>query len=102
MSTISINRPLAYFGIYRKLIVWVDSQKVGEIKTKECFDYVIPEGEHSIQVSMDWCKSKRVNIKASKGENLHFSVKTQAIWFSIFTCFFLPSKVFSVNLESKI
>jgi len=90
VSTISINRPLAYFGVYRKLTVWVDSKNVGVIKTKECFNYDLPEGEHTIQVSMDWCKPKRINIKTTKGENLYCSVKTQAIWFSIITCFFIP------------
>jgi len=102
MYTISLNRPWAYFGVSRKLNVWVDSKKVGVIKTTDCFDYDIPEGDHTIQVSMDWCKSKQVNFKVSKGDDLCFSVKTQAIWFSIFTCFFLPSRVFSVNSESKI
>jgi hypothetical protein len=102
MSTISINRPWAYFGVHRSLNILVNSEKVGIIKTKDSFEFNLPEGEYNLQVSMDWCKSKPMNIRVSKGYDLRFLVNTQTILFSMFTCFFLPSKVFSVNLESKI
>lgn len=97
--TLEIIRPWAYFGCVRKLKVFVNGDKVSEVSTKESEIIDLPEGTHSVQVGMDWCKSKPYAVSSEKNTTLTVSCANFVL--ATLFCFTKPSKVFSLNAIQK-
>jgi hypothetical protein len=97
VRNLNIERPWAYFGLIRKLKVWVDDKEVGAVKANQSFDFNLESGIHKIQVSMDWCKSTPHILNITDSGTVYCTVKT--IWFPLclFLTLFLPSKVFKIH-----
>ena len=51
---------------------------------------------HTIQVSMDWCKSVPLAINVSENATVSLKVETQFLLLATLYCFFRPSKVFKL------
>jgi len=96
MATIEIYRPFGYFGCARNLKVWVDGILVGNVHTKRTELFKVSDAVHSVQVSMDWCKSVPMKVDLSNGGTSVLAAKT--LWFpaSLFIAFIRPSRAFFV------
>jgi hypothetical protein len=96
MSQIKIYRPWSYFGLVRALEVNIDGVNVGKVGSRKTAEFNIESGKHTIQVSMDWCKSVPLTFNVSDNANISFEVKVSFMPLALLFCFFRPSKVFSL------
>ena len=97
MATIEIHRPMDYFGICRKLKVWIDGVHIGGVRTEETEIFEVTDAIHTVQVSMDWCKSVPYEVEGSNGKATKLIARTK-YWMPI-ACilgFVRPSLVFAV------
>ncbi|MPM33947.1 hypothetical protein SDC9_80528 [bioreactor metagenome] len=69
---IKINRLSGYGDLARKYKVMLDDKQIGEIKDGESKCFQVEEGEHTLYLKIDWCKSNKVNFNASKDEEVEF------------------------------
>ncbi len=102
MATVKIHRPWAYFGFVRKLKVWIDDVHVGSIQSKKSQTFELDSGTHVIRVSMDWCKSKPLEISDKNNEEIRVTVKTVFWLYAMAMVFFKPLGVFQVLQEESI
>lgn len=97
MAIIEIHRPMDYYGIYRKLKVWIDGVHIGGIRTEETEIFEVTDAIHTVQVSMDWCKSVPYEVEMSNGKATKLIARTK-YWMpvALILCFVRPSLVFTV------
>ncbi|WP_422948617.1 hypothetical protein [Undibacterium sp. Ren11W] len=96
MSEVTIVRPWAYFGFARALKVSIDGVNIGSISSRKTEKFSVSSGSHTIQVSMDWCKSVPLSINVSENSTVSLKVEAQFILLAALCCFFRPSKVFKL------
>jgi len=102
MATINIHRPWAYFGFVRKLKVWIDDTHIGFVESRTIQTFKIDSGTHVLRVSMDWCKSKPLEISIQNEEEIRLTVKTAFVLTALFLSIFRPSEVFQVLIDESI
>jgi hypothetical protein len=71
---VRITRGNERYGSVRKLNVLIDGRKVGTIGNKETREFDIDPGEHTIQVSMDWVRSRLLDVPIAEGQVINFRV----------------------------
>ena len=52
----------------RKYKVFIDEIEVDDIKDGETKNFPLCEGEHSLQLKIDWCSSQKINFVVKNGE----------------------------------
>lgn len=72
MGTITISRESQFMNKMRSYDIYVDGEKIGEIKNGGTEELPVPPGEHVIQLQIDWCKSKEIPFRLSEGEKQSF------------------------------
>jgi len=97
MGTIKIQRPWGNFGVIRRLKVWIDDTHVGNVRTNKSEVFEVSEAPHSVQVSMDWCKSAPCRVDLSNGGSIELVARTISFPASLFLAFWRPSVVFYVE-----
>ncbi|SHK10307.1 hypothetical protein SAMN02745163_03232 [Clostridium cavendishii DSM 21758] len=78
---IIIDREKSYFDRLRKYKIMLDDTCIGTICSDEKMSFEIPEGNHTIYMKIDWCRSNKINfymkenstIKFECGNNIHSS-----------------------------
>jgi len=99
MATIRIKRTLDLYGVLRNVKVWIDGVHVGKLPFNSERTIDVPDGTHAIQASMDWCKSKALEINAQGDREIRVVVKTKTLLLAIPLCIIKPSSVFTVSTE---
>lgn len=74
-STIRIRRGQDYFGMVRKLKVFIDEQHVADLKWDTAIDIHVRPGFHTVRVKMDWCTCQPAGVKLDSGERVGFRVE---------------------------
>src|ERR1035437_2335583 len=97
MAKLSVSRHWCYFGFARALKILIDGSSVGSVKSRNSFELDLPKGSHTIQVSMDWCKTAEQEFNLGEIEEKHFLAKTNFWLLALILCFIRPSKVFCIN-----
>jgi len=77
-SIIRIHRGREYFGLARKLIVYLDDARSGEVRWNSHIDIPQKPGLHMLYVRMDWCLSPPLEIALDEGEVVELAVTTPA------------------------
>ena len=75
-STIRITRGNDYFGVMRKLKVYINEKHLGSVKHNSSVDFNVSPGKHDVYVKMDWCKSEPVTLKLKDGNMIEYEVYT--------------------------
>jgi len=73
-SKVKIARYQDFFGIMRKLKVFIDGEHVGNVHWNSSNDFSISSGSHQLFVKMDWCKSEPINIDIDENETIKYEV----------------------------
>ncbi len=102
MAIIEIHRPMDFFGICRKQKVWIDGVHIGYVRTCETQKFEVTDAIHTVQVSMDWCKSIPYEVNMSNGAATVLIARTK-YWMliALVLCFFRPSLVFAVKAREN-
>lgn len=77
-SKIKITRYQDFFGIMRKLKVFIDGEHVGNVQWDNSKEFSISSGPHQLCVKMDWCKSEPINIDVGENEIVKYEVTLPA------------------------
>lgn len=72
MPTIELTRISEYANRVRKIKVLLDGRKIGTISNGETKVFDVPEGEHNLQVKIDWLVSNAVEFEANEQEVKRF------------------------------
>jgi hypothetical protein len=73
MAKIKIIRPNGYFGMIRKLGIFVDGQKVGDVGNGSEVIIDVPDGAVFLEGRMDWGRTTSVAIDSIKaGQSITF------------------------------
>jgi len=70
---IRISRQTRYFDSLRKYKIYIDDIYCGDIEDGEIKELDIENGEHSIYLKIDWCRSKKSNFIVNSNELLEFN-----------------------------
>lgn len=76
MPTITLRRRRQYFGLIRRLRVLIDGQEVEPLAFGERRTYEVTEGEHQVQVRMDWASSRVCRVFCSGDFDVELEVGT--------------------------
>ena len=50
--------------------ILVDRMPAGEIRSKETKNFSIPSGDHTIQLKVDWCTSRKLDVDVSPDQSI--------------------------------
>lgn len=75
-ATIRITRGQDFFGVFRKLKVYINQEHFGGVKHDSSLDIHVTPGMYHIYVKMDWCRSKPVTPKLKDGDLIEYEVYT--------------------------
>lgn len=92
MSTIVIHRESKDVLRYSLYKIWIDGQCVDKIGDGERLFIKVNPGNHQIYVSVDWCRSKKVNFNINESEIIKMECGTNINIFNII--FFLTIAYF--------
>lgn len=86
----------------RSYQVLIDGAQVGTLRDNEAKEFLIDEGEHQIQVKIDWCSSPELNIRVM-GEQARLRCGPNATPFTaILYVLAKPSKYLFLEEDSTI
>lgn len=94
MPNIVLSRDRGWADRIRKYQVIIDDKIVGKIGFGETVEYPCSEGLHTIQVKIDWARTKCITVDITT-ENKRFQVASNLRGWRIFLCIcymFIPSK----------
>jgi hypothetical protein len=66
MAEIQITRKNGWVDRFRAYTVWIDGANVGKIRAGQNSAFEVEPGEHKIQLRIDWCGSRIVELTAGK------------------------------------
>lgn len=70
---IRISRKSMSFDSFRRYKIYVDDKFCCSINDGEIKEINIDEGEHSIYLKIDWCKSNKLNFSIKDNQVLNFN-----------------------------
>lgn len=66
-ARLEVTRPRTWFGVLRRLDVLVDGERRARLRRGERAELEVDEGDHVLQVRMDWCTSPEVLVSCRRG-----------------------------------
>lgn len=101
---IRINRSPEFRDKVRSYKVIVDDEFIGELKSGETKNFEVSEGEHTIYLKIDWCKSNKLDFKATANELCEFdcgnSMKSWRVFFSLIYISFLKNQYLWLKVKN--
>ncbi len=74
-AVIVIHRPTNYFfGGSRSFTVWIDGLRAGKVKRGVAGEFAVEPGEHTVAVSMDWLRSRALQVVAGPGSRTELAI----------------------------
>ena len=83
-------------------MVWIDHVKVGHITSGKEETFIVNNERHFVSVSMDWCKSKPVEILANQDFPIKLKVHVDFSIKSFINMFLKPSMFFRLIPDDSI
>ena len=103
---IKISRQPRYFDSLRSHKIYIDDIYCGDIKDGEIKELDIENGEHSIYLKIDWCRSNKSNFIVNSNELLEFncgnSMKGLKCLFFLFYITFLKNFYLFIQPNNSI
>lgn len=84
MSKIVINRSSEFSNKFRKIKIYLEDQKIGEIKDGETKQFDIQPGQYTLTARIDWCKSNDLLVNLEKGETQTFYLSGKSPLLSLY------------------
>jgi hypothetical protein len=78
-GTIKLIRRWQYKNSRRAYSVFIDDAKVGVINNDEKIEFSVNAGIHSVQVRIDWCRSKKAQVQIREGETVPLQIYTRGL-----------------------
>lgn len=78
MAKLELFRVSEYTNRVRDIKVLIDGEQIGVISNGTTKTFDIPEGNHKIQVKIDWCTSKPVEFEIRDHETKRFRLSSFA------------------------
>ena len=69
---IQLSRQSTYYDKYRYYDIFIDVSLYGNIENGETKDIDIKDGDHSIYLKIDWCRSNELIFVESKNKLIEF------------------------------
>jgi hypothetical protein len=63
MATIRIERTSEYQNALRKIQIYIDGKKVGDVENGETLDFTVDSGNRTIVAKIDWCQSQEMKLE---------------------------------------
>jgi hypothetical protein len=105
-SAIVLHRLQDSFGEMRTLSVFINNQKVGGIPYSEQRVFHLDPGIYNVQVRMDWCRSKPLQVELYNNESLDLYCGSRFVgkrWIlNLVALFFCPRNFFLVGTKPNI
>lgn len=102
---IKVNRLTGYTDKIRKYKVIIDDEQVDTLKDGETKCFEMPEGEHTIYLKIDWCRSNKVKFSINKDEIIEFdcdsSLRSWRIFLNLIYITFLKNKYIWLKIKDE-
>ncbi len=78
MGKLTIKRKSSITGsdVMRAYKIFIDDKEVGSIKSGKTESFELSNGEHSIQLKIDWCSSRKVGFNITDNETTQMECYT--------------------------
>ena len=73
INCLTVTRGVEPTNYLRKYLVIVDGKKIGDIASGETIHFQLIPGKHTINLKIDWCKSKPFDFELVSGKNTELS-----------------------------
>ena len=97
-GTVVVERMREWFGLLRKLRVYIDNAHVGDVRAGECRSFRVTAGEHDVRVSMDWCRSPSVRVNVAMSATIRLRARLRygivGLLLCLFGIVFWPRRLF--------
>ncbi len=97
MATVTIRRIPDNMGILRSYGVVADGKSVGNVAYGETAAFELPEGQHSVWVKMDWCRSNKMTFTLGANGTVCFEcgavASRKGIFVALLYTFFLSHRL---------
>ncbi|MBW8523938.1 YusG family protein [Chryseobacterium chendengshani] len=84
MAKIIINRSSEFSNILRSIEIFLDNEKIGEIKDGESKEFEIAAGNHALKAKIDWCSSNLINLNIKEEEILRYNLSGRNPFLALF------------------
>lgn len=104
MAKIVISRTSQYVNSMREYNVYIDKERVDTINNGEKNIIEVSQGNHEIYIQIDWCKSKKLNVNLTEGQELNLKCGSNATGIKqafVLVYLFLPSKFVYLDYLSE-
>ena len=100
-ATITVFRPMGFFGVVRNLDVHIDGEPVGKLKVTETGTYEVAPGEHEVFVSMEVFQSLPLPVTVEDGETYAIEVNHPSFFGSYTKVNFAPNTLFVLKPKQQ-
>ena len=73
-----LPRPVA--DLFRSYKVIIDGTFVGAIRRRETRSFDVPPGRHEIHLTIDWCRSRDIELNLLPGEEAHLTCRARSLF----------------------
>jgi hypothetical protein len=81
----TMRRRREWMGLIRRLDVYLDNVRIGDLKPGETRSFEATAGAHRVHVQMDWCRSPDVAIEVSASGSMMLETGSRiGGWLNIF------------------
>lgn len=100
MAKIVISRTSQYVNSMREYDVYIDKERIDTINNGEKNIIEVSQGNHEIYIQIDWCKSKKLDVNLTEGQelNLKCGIMRFGIAAAIICSILMP--LFNSNINS--
>lgn len=99
MSQIKIRRRRALVERYRNFSIYLDGEKLTNIKNGELLSIDIPPGRHLLVAKIDWNTSNSILFNIEEGEILQFKVRPRTMLRAFYYTIAKPSNYLILSEE---
>jgi hypothetical protein len=71
------RRAWPFADLMRSYSVWIDAEKVGEIRRRQRRSWEVEPGHHTLQLKIDWCESPALEFDLAAEAEALFVCKAQ-------------------------
>src|SRR5581483_828499 len=84
MAKIRIHREGAWADWLRSYKVVIDGQTLGTISNGKTVEFDVPDGQHELQLKIDWCSSRPLQFNAGSAAPATFECRSAMRGLAIF------------------
>ena len=80
MAKILIERESQFISRMRSYKILANGKELGSIKDGEMREFPMEPGEYSLQLQIDWCKSKQIKVNIQQDGIIKFKCGSRMKW----------------------